>query len=59
MGDDSIGYMIVVILMFFMLLVVAFANSQAGHDGERDKIKDAIINNPNITCIEYLKMEGE
>lgn len=57
MDNDSIGYLMVIILMFLLLFVVAFSNSVAGHKGEREKIKDAIVNNPNITCIEYLKME--
>lgn len=52
-------YFIIFILVFIMLLVVAASNSYNGTQCERERIKDAIVNNANITCVEYLKMEGE
>lgn len=50
-------HLMLIVSIFIMLFIVAVSNSYNGHQGEREKIKDAIINNPNITCIEYLKME--
>ena len=50
---------IVIIFIFILLFIVAASNSYNGTQCERERIKDAIIDNPNITCIEYLKMKGE
>ncbi len=57
MGNNFFNYLLVVCLMFLLIFVVAISNSYAGAEGEREKIKDAILNNYNITCVEYLKLE--
>lgn len=52
-------YLVFIISLFILLFIVSVSNLYAGEQGERKRIKDAIVNNPNITCIEYLKIEGE
>ena len=47
------------ILLFTLLFMTAVSNSYNGQQCERERIKDAIINNPDITCVEYLKMKEE
>lgn len=51
--------LIIIIIVGLMLFIVAVSNSYDGQQGERERIKDAIVNNPNITCVEYLKIEEE
>ena len=57
MDNNFLNYLLLICSLFVLLFLVSFSNAQAGHESEREKIKDAIVNNPNITCIEYLKME--
>ena len=46
---DTLDF-IIFVLAFILLFVVGVSNLDAGAQGERERIKDAIVNNVNITC---------